>query len=348
MSIKLDRLPFSKDDLDRLDPRNASSNASSTMFLPSLPFSAQPSRKLFTRADGKSDSDLDFLENDLMTPALDSLFRYLWLAGSRSYNNINPLHRQLVKGRQIVIAENPEMHLIRGVERIYIKPLPPYLLSWQFWESLYSMQFTQNPKTIENLTRQAIGFLRSYYMLLKFESDFIIAMDERNRILPSGLEWSAFAGFLALFADPSSMNSCPRYQYGEVRLTRLELICRCTLHSMTYQDVDPYEDGTSTYLSRRFGPLLFFIAALSLILGAMQVTLAAQSLTRSRSWDNVGRVSQVFAVLTIILTLAVGLFFTVGVNLFIYGNQLRYALTHFVLKRETRGAEKGNFKPSVA
>ncbi|KAM5523958.1 hypothetical protein QSH57_000003 [Fusarium oxysporum f. sp. vasinfectum] len=337
-------LPFVKDDLDRIAPRAANDTTIPT-FLPSLALSEQPSRRLFIAADGASPSDLAFLQSDLMTPHLDDLHRYLWLSGSRRWDNINPLHRQVVKGRQIVITENPEMHLIRGVERIYIKPLPPYLLSWSFWDSLREREFTDDEQARENIAIQAIGFLRSYFTLLKYESDFIIAMDDRNRLLPLGLEWHTFAAFLSIFGKIGLIPTSRRYQYGEMRLTRLKLICRCTFKSMSYQDVDPYEDGSSTYVSQRFGPLLFLIASLGLILGAMQVALAAQSLPPYNSWQRVGWVSQWFAVTTMILTLAAGLFFTIGVNLFIYGNQLRYALTHFVLKRETEMAEKEIVQP---
>src|SRR5947207_2341817 len=52
----------------------------------------------------------EFLCSDLLTPGLDDLSRYLWLVGTPCSSHISPLHHQLVKGRQITIAENPELH----------------------------------------------------------------------------------------------------------------------------------------------------------------------------------------------------------------------------------------------
>ncbi|KAF2462923.1 uncharacterized protein BDR25DRAFT_308060 [Lindgomyces ingoldianus] len=48
--------------------------------------------------------------------------------------NINPLHRQRVKGREIVLTEEPRLHLVWIHDRIFAKPLPRYLLSQTFWK----------------------------------------------------------------------------------------------------------------------------------------------------------------------------------------------------------------------
>ncbi|KAJ4985112.1 hypothetical protein SVAN01_09415 [Stagonosporopsis vannaccii] len=43
--------------------------------------------------------------------------------------NINAVHRP--RGRGITVTEEPRLHL---VYRIFIKPIPRYLLSYGFWE----------------------------------------------------------------------------------------------------------------------------------------------------------------------------------------------------------------------
>ena len=53
---------------------------------------------------------------------------------TQSSANINALHRQRVKGRHIIITEEVRLHLVWIHDRIFVKPLPKYLLSHVFWE----------------------------------------------------------------------------------------------------------------------------------------------------------------------------------------------------------------------
>lgn len=79
------------------------------------------------------DNENGFLEEELSAPKLDSIHDYLWLAGLPVPPH--PLHYQLVLQREIVICEKMDMHLVWGNGRIYIKPLPLFLLSPAFWET---------------------------------------------------------------------------------------------------------------------------------------------------------------------------------------------------------------------
>jgi hypothetical protein len=49
--------------------------------------------------------------------------------------NINPLHRQRVKGREIIVIEEARLHLVWIHDCIFIKPITRYLLSHVFWET---------------------------------------------------------------------------------------------------------------------------------------------------------------------------------------------------------------------
>lgn len=58
------------------------------------------------------------------------------MMATQSSANINALHRQIFKGRKIVVTEDPQLHLIWLQDRIHIKPLPKCLLSHAFWNDV--------------------------------------------------------------------------------------------------------------------------------------------------------------------------------------------------------------------
>ena len=299
-------------------------------------FSDLSTYKLFIPPKDQRKSIRNYLFGDLETPALDQLYNTLWLAGTHNdgpYNNINPLHRQIIKGRPIVITENPNMHLVRGADRIFIKPIPEYLLQWGFWSALDCGDLTRDPVTGQNIgadaiLKQALGLLRTYFSLIKTHSDFLIATQASTCLVPANVDWKAFASFLELFADMDDQDVSLRYSYGELRLTRLKWLTRLRMIARSYQDVDPYENGSSTYLTQRFAPLLFLIAALSLVLSAMQVALATQTLVEFSSWVQLISVARWLSIAVMLGAAGIVAFYVVVMNLVIYGNQLLYALTH--------------------
>ncbi len=74
----------------------------------------------------------EYLQKDLYTRELDTISPNLWLLATRSSGHVSPLHHQIVKGRRVVITEDPRLHLLWIDDRIFIKPLPLYLLSHEF------------------------------------------------------------------------------------------------------------------------------------------------------------------------------------------------------------------------
>ncbi|KAI4858955.1 hypothetical protein F4820DRAFT_193497 [Hypoxylon rubiginosum] len=46
---------------------------------------------------------------------------------------LRPLHHQLLLDRDVVIAEQMDLHLVWTPGRIFLKPLPPFLLEPRFW-----------------------------------------------------------------------------------------------------------------------------------------------------------------------------------------------------------------------
>src|SRR5450432_3090044 len=65
-----------------------------------------------------------FLLEDLSIPLLEKMAPWLWMLSTQSSDNISPLQHQRVKGREIVITENPQLHLVWFYNRIYLKPIP--------------------------------------------------------------------------------------------------------------------------------------------------------------------------------------------------------------------------------
>ena len=123
----------------------------------------------------------EYLAADLLVPQLDRLAPKLWLVSSvyahlgnsfgdtdikvatpRS-SHISALHHQAVRGRKVVLTEFPHLHLVWYYDRVFIKPLPGYLLSHAFWQFLQA----QDP----SLYLAALGFMRTYSYLVRSKTD---------------------------------------------------------------------------------------------------------------------------------------------------------------------------------
>lgn len=74
-----------------------------------------------------------FLEQELSLKRLEAMHEYLWLVGLP--RPPRPLHQQLVLGRDIIVTEKLDMHLVWETGRIFVKPLPRYLLNPNFWKT---------------------------------------------------------------------------------------------------------------------------------------------------------------------------------------------------------------------
>ena len=128
-----------------------------------------------------------FLSKDLRAPILEALSHRLWWMSTQSSAHVWPLHHQAVKLRNIVISENPELHLIWYYDRIFIKPLPKYLLSFDFSNTYLTSQPSSLGQEREIIKRSALGFLRTYQYLVQYESDFNIAIEKG--LLPKAVTW---------------------------------------------------------------------------------------------------------------------------------------------------------------
>jgi hypothetical protein len=245
---------------------------------------------------------------DLETNITDELYPYLWLVARKAGAHIDPLHEHLIKKRVIVTAEDPRLHLVWYYETIYIKPLPDYLLNYAIWRDHIPKPTAQPLQTRPQYDkyRAALGFLRSYSFLIRYESDFIIA--QKANLLPKYVSFQRFQKFIRRFRSLHDDDVSHRYQYGQFRLTRLDWairiirIIRIVYPANTKQQFPwSYHHEywqTSRYLQHYAAPLIFIFAILSLILSSMQVVLAALG---GNTWEVFVRVCWGFSVVTIII-----------------------------------------------
>jgi hypothetical protein len=263
-----------------------------------------------------------YLRSELVTPKLNKMFPYLWLVTTQSSAHVTQIHAQRVRGRSIIIAENPELHLVWIESRLFLKPIPPYLLSHAFWR----VHLAADGPGAGDLRPAALGYMRSWSHLVKHESDFRLAQEEH--LIPDGVTWPAFSALIAGFARVADEDVSPRYQYGEMRLSRLNLWARVALGKWVFQKV---AWQYSEVFGRYYAPVLFVFGILSVILSAMQVG----SQTRP-DWSEFLSASAWFAVVCLLFMALVILIFA-GVLIGMLLNELIFALRARIKARSING-----------
>lgn len=335
-----------------------------------VPFDKQnaPNRDLLSRLalrHGISDSTEDWtalLAKDLETKLIDELYPHLFLVAKKAGDHIDQLHQHVLRGREVVINEDPEFHLVRYYERIYLKPLPGYLLNYTFWEkylqpesnnTINATQLAQRSLGNFDRHRTVVGFLRSYGYLIQHESDFVIA--QKAHLLPSYVSFDRFQTFIHSFRVAPDEDVSDRYMYGQFRLTRLNWATRLVYlgrlisrpppggnrHKVRMEFKNVNFGQTFQIISRYAAPLAFVFALLSLVLSSMQVVITALG---TQTWYAFLTVSWGFSVA--IMLFALGVIAGTGfVVLSILLSQLYFALktkwreSHSSGKRRPRGSE---------
>ncbi|KAJ4474307.1 hypothetical protein J3R30DRAFT_3295641 [Lentinula aciculospora] len=208
----------------------------------------------------------DFLCRELAVPRLNDIHRYLWIAGWQE--SIHPLHWHLMVRRSIIITEDPDMHLICTDWAIFVKPLPVCLLCYDDY-----YQYISNH---DSLSLAARGFLRSYARLLVHESDFLLA--KQHNLLPQAMKWVDWRPLAQELELISSESVNKRYRYGELRLARLNWICRVWRGRLMYFRL--YRSYTA-YFSNQFRSPLVLFAYTTIIHAALQTMLNVEGFPMS-------------------------------------------------------------------
>lgn len=282
---------------------------------------------------------LRFLEAEYCSADLDGVASRLWWMSKQDSTNISPLHRQIVKRRTIVVTEDPKLHLVWMHDRIFIKPLPRYLTSYAFWRDYLGDSTSEATReNISHVRKAALGHLRTYFYLVRSESDFHIAKDPDLHLIPPGITWEEFCNFSADLVQISEQDVSQRYAYGEIRLTRLNFYAPFLLRKSHFQRMD-YQ--YSEYFAHFYGPILFIVGIVSVVLSGLQVIVNVQDPNSLKGGRVLSNIAFWFSIAMILYAFSV---IVVLFSLFIYKivKEWKYAITDRV-----RILEEGRLKASA-
>ncbi|KAK4249900.1 hypothetical protein C7999DRAFT_12267 [Corynascus novoguineensis] len=201
----------------------------------------------------------------------DAIRKILWLIAVNG--TPRSLYYQKFLRREIIIAEELDLHLVWAESRIFVKPLPDFLLNYDFWEAYISCE--------PHLHRAACGLLYSYCGLVRFGHDLQVAQE--YHLVNANLDyraWTEFARTVLPNLDPMDSNTMDtRFQYGELRLNRLDTIYRYSPYKLSVSSIlrgfphalsesyVPYMDRYNNAVSA-FGVFVIILSAFNLSLTA--------------------------------------------------------------------------------
>lgn len=269
-------------------------------------------------------NSMALMSAELETPVLDELNEYLHFIAPRDYRRVHPLHEHLIRKRQIVVTENPGLHLIWHYNTIFVKPIPPFLLNFTMWRRCLlppvetvdeSTQQSSYPISypicaLQSPCKSALGFLRTYELLVRHPSDFNIA--QTMNLIPQNISYFEFRAFIGPFHSLPHSAVAQRYHFGQMRLTRLNWAVRLLQPRMVrtggwlanrlyYQELSTQ---SSDYILGLVAPVLFIFGLLSVMLSAMQVMLTAFGMPNAHNM--IVQVSSGFSIAIIIFCIMLG------------------------------------------
>ncbi|KAI0412355.1 hypothetical protein F5X98DRAFT_17701 [Xylaria grammica] len=257
-----------------------------------------------TKNDDLTPPKLDntaYLEKELSVKRLDDLSAWLWVAGRPMPPR--PLHYQLVLGRQTVIVEQMDLHLVWTSGRIFLKPIPRYLLEPDFWTTYLSCQHqppcaeaTKSPCVHRKLWRCALGFLFSYVALICYESDFRLAQD--RQLLPENIRWSDWRELVEQLDTEHIYGKIDaRYIYGELRLSRLNKVQLLHSSSNSFRGYMLSWNRYGDFFNENFTWLASATVYVAIVLTAMQVGLATDALHANGAFQSASYGFTVFSII---------------------------------------------------
>ncbi|PHH87914.1 hypothetical protein CDD83_8243 [Cordyceps sp. RAO-2017] len=233
--------------------------------------------------------------SELDLDRLSSIHRWLWVAGLPRLPR--PLHRQLVLGRDLVITELMDMHLVWAPGRIFLKPVPRFLLEPEFWSDYLACRCPRGQACDHRrLRRRALGFLFSYTALVSHESDFRIAL--KTDLLPPEVRWPQWRTFVEqihMRTHDMRANIDRRFYHGELRLSRLNKIY--SLYQTPLRAYASSWDSYGAFFRDNFTFLASATVYIAVVLTAMQVGLATKALGGNDAFQSASSVFTVFAIL---------------------------------------------------
>ena len=206
----------------------------------------------------------EFLKKDLDLSRLNSIHGYLWMAG-RPFN-ARPLQRQKMMGFNVILTDQMDLHLLKDSHLLFVKPLPEYMLNYDFWKKYLCGS--------KELHESACGLLLSYMWLICSPLD--LKMAHELDLLPSDITWPWWKTFVTEFSSHIDVNALDqvnkRFHFGELRLGRVNSIYR--IRFFFTHSIRGYLYGYNRYavfFERNFAWILVVFVYFSLVLSAMQV-----------------------------------------------------------------------------
>ncbi|KAK0730236.1 hypothetical protein B0H67DRAFT_548229 [Lasiosphaeris hirsuta] len=300
--------------------------ASIRSFLPGQPRIRLPTAASQDVGHGREKDLASYLRESHLTEHLDDLLpymRYIFVQ-TPSYKHIMPLHHQKAHAREVIVDENPGLHLVWYYERIFIKPIPAYFYSQAFWEYLQEAD--------DEVFQASIGFMRSYYYLIQYQIDFDKGCEiglipkKTNGQHPT---YEEFSDFILPFTGVDDFHVNRRFRYGELRLSRINRTALLFRQKLAYFHIYPQ---WGSFLAHILAPVITVFAVFSVVLNSMQVGLQALDMGPATvdhaGWPAFISISLYFPIaciilIALVLALALVGICIMGVKDFIHGNNVR-------------------------
>jgi hypothetical protein len=185
-------------------------------------------------------------------------------------------------------------------------------MNWSFWDREICPADDEDSEK-EILWREANGFVFTYTRLIVHESDFRIAHE--IGLLPPEITWSQWSSLrfdMAAGLKPINLSNVTcRYDYGELRLARLNLVYRFFRFKLLgYHHV---HQNYYSFFSQEFAWLLLLFAYITVTLTAFQLAM-----TFSDKPKILEKVGYYFGVAVLFLV-GVGLAIQIGLLVLLFG-----------------------------
>lgn len=218
-------------------------------------------------------------------------------------------------------------------DRIFLKPIPPFLLSWPFWQYLFVQAPTSlSPSLNCDLHKAALGYLRTYSYLIRYPSDFRLAKE--HHLIPEDTTSEECCAFFANFQKIPNHMVAPHYAFGELRLGRINFWAKVLPQSL-------YVPESSDTLWTQCLPITFLrshdfvVAFFSIVLSAMQVDLTVNppnDAEASVGWGSFGHICRSFSIfVTVCAVSLVVVLLTLASCMFL--RELKFAMYDLLKRR---------------
>ncbi|KAI0476686.1 hypothetical protein F4859DRAFT_504245 [Xylaria cf. heliscus] len=225
-----------------------------------------------------------FLEVEFSLKRLDDIDSKLWCVGYP--RPPRPLSTQAQMGRTIVLTNALDMHLVWGDGKIFLKPLPRYLLEPEFWANYLP-------------SGSALGLLYTYACLITHPTDLMLAIE--LGLIPkengNGPDWGLWRKLAVELLDGNiSHQMHRRFRRSELRLHRLNWIYIFKDLPFSSMYDNPWHTFTD-FFTFNLSWVTTATVYIAIVLTAMQVGLATDMLKDNTAFQRASYGFTVFAIL---------------------------------------------------